>query len=167
MGDDNQPSHPLLSPSPASAQSFSLMQLFAAPLASASTGSSVNGISQARILEWVAIFYFRRSSQTRDGAHISYVSFIQHQRYLGSLTQWFSNDYLIFLPPSILVICMECRRHFANLHALKYHKFLRIKLKSLFGLQGSSTLNFSEIYFSFLNFQIVIGHVCKVIRWNS
>ena len=75
VSDAIQPSHPLLSPS-ASAQSFSLMQLFAAPWASASTGSSVNGISQARILEWIAIFYFRRSSQTRDGAHISYVSFI-------------------------------------------------------------------------------------------
>ena len=29
-------------------------------------GSSVHGISQARILEWVAISFFRESSQTRD-----------------------------------------------------------------------------------------------------
>ena len=29
-------------------------------------GSSVYGILQARILEWVAIFFFRASSQPRD-----------------------------------------------------------------------------------------------------
>ena len=31
------------------------------------SGSSVHGISQARILEWVAISFFRGSSQNRDG----------------------------------------------------------------------------------------------------
>ena len=35
-------------------------------------GSSVCGISQARILEWVAISYSRWSSQPRDWTHISY-----------------------------------------------------------------------------------------------
>ena len=34
-------------------------------------GSSVHGISQARILEWVAICFSRRSSQPRDWACIS------------------------------------------------------------------------------------------------
>ena len=34
-------------------------------------GSSVHGISQARILEWVAISFSRRSSQPRDRTHIS------------------------------------------------------------------------------------------------
>jgi len=34
-------------------------------------GSSVHGISQARILEWVAISSSRRSSQPRDRTHIS------------------------------------------------------------------------------------------------
>ena len=36
-------------------------------------GSSVHGIFQARILEWVAISYFRRSSRPRDWTHISWV----------------------------------------------------------------------------------------------
>ena len=35
-------------------------------------GSSVHGISQARILGWVAISFLRESSQSRDGTHISY-----------------------------------------------------------------------------------------------
>ena len=37
-------------------------------------GSSVHGISQARVLEWVAISSSRGSSQPRDGTLISYVS---------------------------------------------------------------------------------------------
>ena len=39
-------------------------------------GSSVHGIILARILEWVAISFFRGSSQPRDRAHISYGSYI-------------------------------------------------------------------------------------------
>ena len=37
-------------------------------------GSSVHGIFQTRILEWVATPYFRGSSQIRDQAHVSYFS---------------------------------------------------------------------------------------------
>ena len=37
--------------------------------------SSVNGILQARILDWVAISLSRRSSWPRDGTHISSVQF--------------------------------------------------------------------------------------------
>ena len=39
-------------------------------------GSSVHGISQARILEWVAISYPRGSSRPRDWTHISCISCI-------------------------------------------------------------------------------------------
>ena len=51
--------------------------------------SPVHGILQARILEWVAIFSSRRSSQSRDWACISYVSCIcrpvlYHSCHLGS-----------------------------------------------------------------------------------
>ena len=37
-------------------------------------GSSVHGILQARILEWVAIPFFRRSSQPRDRTQVSYIA---------------------------------------------------------------------------------------------
>ena len=37
-------------------------------------GSSVHGISQARILKWVAISYSRRSSQPRDWTHVSCIA---------------------------------------------------------------------------------------------
>ena len=39
-----------------------------------SSGFSVHGISQARILEWVAIFFSRRSSQSRDRIRLSCVA---------------------------------------------------------------------------------------------
>ena len=37
-------------------------------------GSSVHEILQARILQWVAISYFKESSQPRDQNHVSYFS---------------------------------------------------------------------------------------------
>ena len=37
-------------------------------------GSSVHGIFQARILEWVTISYSRGCSQSRDQTHIFYIS---------------------------------------------------------------------------------------------
>ena len=46
-------------------------------------GSSVHEILQARILEWVAMPSFRRSSQLRDQTHISCLLLWQ----LGSLPQ--------------------------------------------------------------------------------
>ena len=39
-------------------------------------GSSVHGILQARLLEWVAMTSSRGASQLRDQTHISYVSLI-------------------------------------------------------------------------------------------
>ena len=41
------------------------------PIDCSPPGSSVHGIFQARILEWVAIFFSRRSSQTRDWTQVS------------------------------------------------------------------------------------------------
>ena len=42
-------------------------------------GSSVHGIFQARILEWVAISYSRGSSRPRDQTHISCIFCIGRQ----------------------------------------------------------------------------------------
>ena len=46
------------------------------PLDCSPPGSSVHGIFQARVLEWGAIFYFRKPSQPRDENLISCVSCI-------------------------------------------------------------------------------------------
>ena len=46
------------------------------PIDCSPSGSSVHGIFQARILEWVDISYSRASSQLMDQIHISGVSCI-------------------------------------------------------------------------------------------
>ena len=46
------------------------------PMDHSPPGSSVHGILQAKILEWVAISFSRRSSQPRDATCLSYVSCI-------------------------------------------------------------------------------------------
>ena len=54
------------------------------PMKNNPSGSSVHGILQARILEWVAISSSRASSCPRDPTHVSYASctagrFFTHQ----------------------------------------------------------------------------------------
>ena len=48
------------------------MRLFGTPQTIAPPGSSVHGILQARILEWVAIPFSRVSSQLRDQTGVSH-----------------------------------------------------------------------------------------------
>ena len=48
------------------AELLSCIGLFCDPMDCSPPGSSVHGISQARILEWVAISLSRGSSQPRD-----------------------------------------------------------------------------------------------------
>ena len=52
-------------------QSPSHVQLFCDPMDCSLPGSSVHGISQARILEWVTISSSRGSSWPRDGTQVS------------------------------------------------------------------------------------------------
>ena len=46
------------------------------PMDCSPPGASVHAILQARILEWGALPSSRGSSQSRDGTHISYISYI-------------------------------------------------------------------------------------------
>ena len=54
--------------------SFVHVQLFCNPMACSPPGSSVHGISQARIQEWAAISSSRGSSWPRDQTHISCIA---------------------------------------------------------------------------------------------
>ena len=47
---------------------------FCNPMYCSSPGSSVHGILQARILEWIAICFSRRSSQPRDQTQVSCIA---------------------------------------------------------------------------------------------
>ena len=52
---------------------FSCIQL-CDPMDCSPPGSSVHGILQARILEWVAISFSRESSRPSDRTHVSYIA---------------------------------------------------------------------------------------------
>ena len=47
---------------------------FCNPMECRPPGFSVHGISQARILQWVAIPFSRESSEPRDGSRVSFIS---------------------------------------------------------------------------------------------
>ena len=76
--------------------SYSVVSILCGPLDYSPPGSSVHGIFQARILEWIAISSSRGSSQPRDQTCISCVSCIlggffyllSHQGSLWSLVTW-------------------------------------------------------------------------------
>ena len=58
---------------------FSHVQLFVTPRDYSLSGSTVHGILQARIMEWVAMPSSRGSSQPRDQIRVSYMSCIGRQ----------------------------------------------------------------------------------------
>ena len=66
------------------------------------SGSSVHGILQARILEWVAMPVSRGSSQPRDWTHVSYVScigreFLYHLCHLIPQQSWWKCNLETYL----------------------------------------------------------------------
>ena len=74
------------------AKSHQLCLTLCDPMDCSHPGSSVHGILQARILEWVAMPFSRGSSQPRDQTHVSHVSCIcrwvlYHWHQLGSPSQ--------------------------------------------------------------------------------
>ena len=66
--------------------------------------SSVHGISQARILEWVAISFFRGSSWPRDGTRI----FCIGRQILYHRATWEAQTFLRVLFPLLLMNILEC-----------------------------------------------------------
>ena len=65
---------------------FSCVWLFVAPMDCSPPGSSVHGVSQARILEWVATSFSRGSPRPRDWTQVSYTGrqILYHLTYQGS-----------------------------------------------------------------------------------
>ena len=73
---------------------FSPVRLFSDRTDYSPPSSSVRGILQARILEWVAISSFRGSSQTSDWTHVSCVSCIAGRQILYPLSNLGSFIYM-------------------------------------------------------------------------
>ena len=64
------------------AKSLQPCSAFCDPMDCSPPGSSIHGISQARILEWVAVSFSRGSSHPRDRTSISYISCISRCGFL-------------------------------------------------------------------------------------
>ena len=80
------------------AKSFPLCPTFCDPIDCSLLGSSVHGILQARILEWIAMPSSRGSFWPRDQTHVSYVYCAgrrvpYHWHHLGS--PWVENKFWI------------------------------------------------------------------------
>ena len=74
-------------------RSLSHVWLLRDPMHCSPPGFSLCGISQARILEWVAISFSRGSSQPRDQTLISYVSCTAG----GFFTHWAVREALLYI----------------------------------------------------------------------
>ena len=91
------------------------------------TGSSIYGILQARILEWVAIPFSRGSSGSRDQTQVFHIAgrFFYYLSHLGSLSSFYLLliscfgtdterqkffDYFPIYGPVFLEICLPCQK---------------------------------------------------------
>ena len=94
-------------------------------------GSSVHGILQTKILEWVAISYSRGSSQPRDPTHVSCISCIgRHSLPLCHLDTFKVDVSLSYplIPDSLLRIFFFVDFFFTSQHPLISHQtFLKMR----------------------------------------
>ena len=112
---------------------LSCVQLFYNSKDYSPPASSIHGIFQTSILEWVAMPYSRGSSQPRDQTHVSHVSYFAG-RFLTAeppgkpLYGWFEalkrDTEILFW-----IYCLQCTRNFKFYHhlnfqvsVLRYHK---------------------------------------------
>ena len=80
------------------------------PMDCSAPGSSVHGILQARILDWVSISFSRGSSLPRDGSSFSCISCtgrqtLYHKRHLGSPYQIWGAKVRIWEPAQQCTCC--------------------------------------------------------------
>ena len=91
------------------AKSFQLCLTFCNHMDCSPPGSSIHGIHQARIREWVAIPFSRRSSQLRDRTFISYILCIGRQVLY--------HQHHLRIPILYIVVCI-CQSQSLNLSSL-------------------------------------------------
>ena len=119
---------------------FSWVQILCDPMDCSPPGSSVHGILQARILEWVAMPSSRGSSRPRDWTWVSSVSstgrrILYHSHHLGAsvIPEW-STEWSALLLPGILVTSLS-RPIFTVLNFLTWsftvHMFFGLNFKLL------------------------------------
>ena len=105
------------------AQSLQSCPILCNPMDCSPAGSSVHGILQVRILEWVAIFFSRGSSWSTDQACISCIS--RQTLYYCATWEDLSELYGKLCSPGI------CTRFCQDLRSITSHKLLWTKFTHL------------------------------------
>ena len=119
------------------------------PMDCSPPGSSVPGILQARILEWVAISFSRESSQPRDRTWVSYVSCIgrqalYHKRHLGSYSCLISGN-------CFWLLSLRCNSKITTFGNPSHWKVTRIPT----GAKVRFAVNYLIIYFNNLFISVI------------
>ena len=101
--------------------SLGRVRLFHDPMDYIPPGSSVHGILQARILEWVAILFSRGSSQPRDQTHVTCV---------GRQILYYQASREASLPMySFIILLSHPNVHFQTIHVptpISIHQFIHL-----------------------------------------
>ena len=125
------------------------------PMDCSPPGSSVHGIFQARILDWIAVPFSRGSSQSRDQTRVSYIA--------GSLYCWATRE----APPNCVSVVdnSALRSSFIILcQTLLYHiKSTKNSLRSF-----SEHVNFTGVQYTIIWFYRNSENIfCKFFTLNS
>ena len=98
-------------------------------------GSSIHGILQARILEWVAISFSRGSSQPRDRTQVSCIA-------SGFFTSSHSEAHYV---ASVVSICdpIDCRLQFMGLQRIRHDRSDLASTYPLCSAEGHTSEEFS------------------------
>ena len=108
-------------------------------------GSSVNGILQARILEWVAISYSRGSSQPRDPTQVSCIAV---RVFITWATNLFAHVFHIYVFKVVTSVDSGSHHRVGSLYKLNI--FLRPSVSiSLWPIQYQFLSNISEMAIGF------------------
>ena len=86
------------------AQSIKSCLALSSPVDYSPPGSSVHGIFQVRILEWVAIFFSRGSFRSRDWTHVSYIG--RQILYHCTTKEAPSKGYIYFIMINCLILLL-------------------------------------------------------------
>ena len=137
------------------------------PMDCSPPGSSIHGIPQARILEWVAISFSRGSSRPRDRTQVSRIGGRRFNLWATREAPWVFNLPLIKSPSLLVIYAMIS----ATLLLFFHHKFKRIawtKLILLFFLPSwIKTPQVSTVKFSsnlFIQFKKVVMHIFPTLH---
>ena len=123
-------------------QSLSHVWLFCDPMDCSLLGSSVYGISQARILEWIAISISRGSSQPRDRNRVSHIGITTEPPGKPFTTAWVKYFLKIFHVLALLLCSPKHSCGFLNTFILDINKLrtLQGNLSSSLGLDTEVVL---------------------------